>query len=295
MLDPVEILKKVQKIEITTRKVVSEVFSGEYHSMFKGQGLEFSEVREYLPGDSFREIDWNVTARMGHPYIKKFEETRELNVFFVVDCSKSTVFGTTDYLKSEYIAELTALLSFSALSNHDKVGLFLFSDQIEKYISPRKGKKNTLRIVREILYHEPVGQGTDIAKAIQHVYRLATKKSIIFVISDFLDSDFEHSLSILSQKHDVIAIRILDKAEMKLPNAGTIHFRDPETQQILTLDTSDEILRKRFEQLYNEIDINLKDKFKRMRVDYLSLRTDQSYIREILLFFKSRISKRRRS
>ncbi|MBC8415367.1 MAG: DUF58 domain-containing protein, partial [Candidatus Cloacimonetes bacterium] len=189
-----EIIKRIRKIEITTRNLVSELFSGEYHSLFKGQGLEFSEVREYQEGDSFRQIDWNVTARHGYPYIKKFEETRELNVMFLVDSSASTLFGTRNYLKSEFITEVTAVLSFSALSNNDKVGLLLFTDEVEKYIPPRKGKKSALRILRDILYFEPQNVKTDINKAAEYIYRLIKKRSIIFIISDFLDKDYENSL-----------------------------------------------------------------------------------------------------
>jgi uncharacterized protein (DUF58 family) len=183
-----DIIKRIKKIEITTRNLVQDLFSGEYHSLFKGQGLEFSEVREYQDGDSFKQIDWNVTARHGTPYIKKFEETRELNVLFLVDGSASTLFGSRSYLKSELITEITAVLSFSALSNNDKVGLLLFTDDVEKYIPPRKGKKSALRILRDILYFEPKSVKTNIKKAVEYIYRLTKKHSIIFVISDFLDN-----------------------------------------------------------------------------------------------------------
>ncbi|HCX73341.1 MAG TPA: DUF58 domain-containing protein, partial [Candidatus Cloacimonas sp.] len=232
-----DILKKIRKIEITTRDLVSELFSGEYHSLFKGQGLEFSEVRAYQDGDSFRQIDWNVSARMGHPYIKKFEETRELNVILLIDASASTLFGTQDYLKSEYITELAAVLSFSALSNNDKVGLLLFSDEIEKYIPPRKGKKSALRILRDILYFQPQSKKTDISQAVEYIYRLQKKGSIIFVISDFLDKEFSHSLQLLSKKHDVVALQVLDKNELQLPPSGVLHLEDPETGEKFTVNS----------------------------------------------------------
>jgi uncharacterized protein (DUF58 family) len=226
-----EILKRIRKIEISTKNLVEEVFAGEYHSMFRGQGLEFSEVREYMPGDSFRDIDWNVTARMGIPFIKKFEETRELNVLFLVDSSASTVFGTKNYLKSEYIAEITAVLSFSALSNQDKVGLLLFSDRIEKFIPPRKGRKIALQILREILFFEPKGKKTDIKQAIEYISRVTKKRSIIFVISDFLDDGYWDSLKLLSRKHDVLALQIIDKApinnqEISVINTSSFEFID---------------------------------------------------------------------
>ena len=241
-----DIIKRIKKIEITTRNLVQDLFSGEYHSLFKGQGLEFSEVREYQAGDSFRQIDWNVTARHGYPYIKKFEETRELNVLFLVDGSASTLFGSRSYLKSELITEITAVLSFSALSNNDKVGLLLFTDDIEKYIPPRKGKKSALRILRDILYFEPKSVKTNIRKAVEYIYRLTKKHSIIFVVSDFLDDNFEDSLKLLARKHDVIALRILDKAEMDLPDAGILHLHDPETGQNLTVNSSSKSVREKY-------------------------------------------------
>ena len=218
-----EILKKIRKIEITTRALVNEVFSGEYHSMFKGHGLEFAEVREYQEGDSYKEIDWMVTARMGKPHIKKFNETRELNVFFLVDKSASSLYGTYNNIKSDIIAEITALLSFSALSNNDKVGLILFSDQIEQYSPPRKGKRNALKILRDILYYKSDNKGTKIEKATEFVWKISKKRSIIFIISDFYDEGYEHSLRILSRKHDVVAFRIVDPSEITIPEIGRAH------------------------------------------------------------------------
>jgi len=268
---------------------VQDLFSGEYHSLFKGQGLEFSEVREYQAGDSFRQIDWNVTARHGYPYIKKFEETRELNVLFLVDGSASTLFGSRSYLKSELITEITAVLSFSALSNNDKVGLLLFTDDIEKYIPPRKGKKSALRILRDILYFEPKSVKTNIRKAVEYIYRLTKKHSIIFVVSDFLDDNFEDSLKLLARKHDVIALRILDKAEMDLPDAGILHLHDPETGQNLTVNSSSKSIRKKYLNAIQKRELSLKEKFRKMRVELVTLYTDEPYAPELRKFFKFRI------
>ncbi|MCF7858207.1 MAG: DUF58 domain-containing protein [Candidatus Cloacimonetes bacterium] len=284
-----EIIKKVRKIEITTRNLVSDLFSGEYHSLFKGQGLEFSEVREYQTGDSFRQIDWNVTARHGYPYIKKFEETRELNVMFLIDSSASTLFGTKEYLKSEFITEITAVLSFSALSNNDKVGLLLFTDEIEKYIPPTKGKKSALRILRDILYFEPKKTGTNIKVAVEYIYHLIKKRSIIFVISDFLDTDYLDSLKILAKKHDVIAMKIQDKAETELPKAGLLYLKDPESGELLTINSSNPELREKYKQKVSRENEELQETFRKMRIDLLILETDKPYVPELMKFFKFRI------
>ncbi|MDD3049835.1 MAG: DUF58 domain-containing protein [Candidatus Cloacimonetes bacterium] len=292
-METAEIIKRIRKIEISTKNLVSEIFSGEYHSLFKGQGLEFSEVREYQEGDSFRQIDWNVSARMGMPYIKKFEETRELNVIFLVDGSASTVFGTRSYLKSEYITEVTAVLSFSALSNNDKVGLLLFTDEVEKYIPPRKGKKSALRILRDILYFEPKSNSTDLRSAVEYIYRLLNKKSIIFIVSDFLDEGYDDSLKILAKRHDVIALRILDKADLELPASGLISVKDPESCNIMTVNSSSRIIRDRYRKLVNKQEADIVQRFKKMKIDLINLRTDQQYATELIKFFKSRIKRKR--
>ena len=284
-----DIIKKVRKIEITTRDLVSDLFSGEYHSLFKGQGLEFSEVREYQSGDSFRQIDWNVTARHGFPYIKKFEETRELNVMFLIDSSASTLFGTKGYLKSEFITEVTAVLSFSALSNNDKVGLLLFTDEVEKYIPPTKGKKSALRILRDILYFEPKKSGTNIKNAVEYIYRLIKKRSIIFVISDFLDTEYLDSLKILAKKHDVIALRIQDSAEYKMPNAGLLHLQDPETGKTFTINSSNQKFREKYNKAIIEQETELKQQFRKLKIDLVTLNTDKPYAPELMKFFKFRI------
>ena len=288
-METADIIKRIRKIEITTRNMVNDLFSGEYHSLFKGQGLEFSEVREYMEGDSFRQIDWNVTARHGHPYIKKFEETRELNVMFLVDSSASTLFGTRSYLKSELITEITAVLSFSALNNNDKVGLLLFTDDVEKYIPPRKGKKSALRILRDILYFEPKNVKTNITKAVEYIYRLIKKRSIIFVISDFLDRDYSDSLKLLAKKHDVIALRIIDPAEMELPNAGILKLQDPETGETMMINSSSKSIREKYKKAVQNQEKELIERFRRMKVDLVNLTTDKPYAPELMKFFKFRI------
>lgn len=287
-MDTGDILKRIRKIEIVTRNLVEDIFSGEYHSLFKGQGLEFSEVRAYQEGDSFKQIDWNVTARMGHPYIKKFVETRELNVLFLIDSSASTLFGTRDYRKTEYITEVTAVLSFSALSNNDKVGLLLFTDQKEKFVPPRKGKKNALRILRDILYFEPSNNRTNIKQAIEYIYRMTKKRSIIFIVSDFLDSGYEDSLKLLSKKHDVIALRVIDPSELSLPNLGIVHLKDPETGTYLTVNTANKATRERFSEKSNEYEAEISEKFKKMNVDLVTLHTNQPYAPTLMKFFKLR-------
>ncbi|HOQ79926.1 MAG TPA: DUF58 domain-containing protein [Candidatus Cloacimonadota bacterium] len=289
-----DILKKIRKIEISTKALVNEVFSGEYHSMFKGHGLEFAEVREYQEGDSYKEIDWMVTARMGKPHIKKFNETRELNVLFIVDVSASSQFGTQHQLKSEIIAELTGLLSFSALSNNDKVGLILFSDKIEQYSPPRKGRKNTLKILRDILYFNSVGKQTKIEKAIEFVWKIAKKKSIVFIISDFFDTGYEHSLKILSKKHDVVAFRIIDPTEIELPDAGIIHMQDPETGKTITINSSSNQFRDSFQKYISQQNNEIEKRFKRMKIDFLTIKTNEEYIKNLIKFFKNRVKRLKR-
>ena len=289
-----EIIKRIKKIEITTRDIVNVLFSGEYHSLFKGQGLEFSEVREYQSGDSFRQIDWNVSARMGHPYIKKFEETRELNVMFLVDCSASTLFGTKGFLKSEFITEVTAVLTFSAISNNDKVGCLLFTDEVETYIPPRKGKKHALRILRDILYFEPKSKKTNIEKAVEYIYRLIKKRSIIFVVSDFFDQNYENSLKLLARKHDVIALRILDKTEVDLPDAGLLSLRDPETGMNFTVNTSNKNIREKYRKEIEKQESEISETFKKMKIDLVNLFTDKPYAPELMKFFKFRIKMKNR-
>ncbi|MFB3844626.1 MAG: DUF58 domain-containing protein [Candidatus Cloacimonadaceae bacterium] len=290
---PAEILQRVKCIEIKTRNLVEEVFTGEYHAMFKGQGLEFSEVREYQIGDSYRDIDWNVSARFGHPYIKKFRETRELNVLFLIDLSASNQFGTKGQIKSDFIAELTAVLSFSALSNQDKVGLLLFTDRIEKYLPPRKGRKYTLQILRDILYPDLQGKGTDLAGALSFAARLLKKRSIVFLISDFLAHDYTKPLQLLANKHDVIALQVIDPAERILPASGLVRIYNPETGDSDVIDLSDKSLRKQYEQYIKVEQEQLSKKMAQAHVDLLPLQTDQSYVQELQKFFDRRIKRRR--
>lgn len=289
---PADILKRIRRIEIKTRNLVEEVFTGEYHSMFKGQGLEFSEVREYQAGDSYRDIDWNVSARFGHPYIKKFKETRELNVLFIVDLSGSNQFGTTGQLKAEFIAEITAVLSFSALSNQDKVGLLLFSDVIEKYLPPRKGRKYTLQILRDILYHEPKSKGTDIANALSYASRLLKKRSIIFLISDFLAKDYFKAMQLLANKHDVIALQVVDPAERDLPDGGIIRLVNPETGESDVINLSDNKLRLQYNKFIEVEQEQISKQMTKARVDLLSLKTNEPYVNELQKFFNLRIKRR---
>jgi len=287
-----DILKKIRKIEISTKDIVSDLFSGEYHSIFKGQGLEFSEVRQYQDGDSFRQIDWNVSAKMDYPYIKKFEETRELNIIFLVDGSASTLFGTRSNLKSEYIAELTAVLAFSALSNNDKVGLMLFCQDVEKYVPAKKGRKAILRILSEILQFSPQEKKTDIGAAIKYLMQVTKKRSVVFIISDFLDKDYTKPLAVLAQKHDVVALRVLDKAEKILPAAGIMEFVDPETGQTFAVNSFNKKKRAEFERKVAEQDERVEQTFKKIKVDLLTMHTGESYIKELMKFFKRRIKRK---
>ncbi|MBN1893465.1 DUF58 domain-containing protein [bacterium] len=285
---PKEILKKVRRIEITTRGMVNDVFSGEYHSVFKGRGMEFSEVREYQVGDDIRTIDWNVSARMGHPYVKVFEEERELTVMLLVDASSSGEFGTHERMKGEIAIEICALLAFSAIKNNDKVGLIIFTDKIEKFVPPRKGKSHVLRVLREMLYFKPEDRKTDIAGVLEYLNRVIRRRSVVFLVSDFLSSDFEKPLQIANRKHDVVAINIQDPREMEMPRVGFIELEDAETGEQILLDTSDEEFRR----LYKsgaEDQVGRRDRlFKTLNVDSVSVRTDESYFEPLIRFFRLR-------
>jgi len=294
MQSPADILKRIRKIEIHTKSLVTEIFGGEYHSMFKGQGLEFSEVREYMPGDNYRDIDWNVSARLGMPYIKKYRETRELNVFFIIDCSASQNFGTRVMLKKELMAEISAVLSFSALSNNDKVGMIMFSDQPEKYLSVRKGRNHTLQILRDILFLEPRSTRTSLFSAFEYANRILKKRSIVFVLSDFLDRGFEQPFSHLARKHDVIAIRITDATEMALPDAGVLSLIDPETGEELMINTASDAIRRQYRQIMEGQHKALSELIRQCGADLLSIRTDEPYIMTLKSFFERRRRKYRR-
>jgi len=285
---PKEILKKVKRLEITTRGLVNDVFSGEYHSVFKGRGMEFSEVREYQIGDDIRTIDWNVTARSGSPYVKIFEEERELTVMLMVDASSSGEFGTFEQLKGEIGVEICALLAFSAIKNNDKVGLIIFTDKIEKFIPPRKGKSHVLRLLRELLYFKPEDKKTDIGMSLEYLNRVAQRRSVIFMISDFISRDYEKQLRIVNKKHDIVAINIIDPREMELPSIGFIEFEDLESGERMMLDTSDPEVRKLFKNESSASLVKREKLFKSMNVDSIMIRTDQSYVEPLIKFFRMR-------
>lgn len=283
-----EILKQVRAIEIKTRGLVNQVFSGEYHSVFKGRGMEFSEVREYQFGDDIRNIDWNVTARFGHPYIKIFEEERELTVILVVDLSGSLSFGTTKKTKQQIAAELSAILAFSALKNNDKTGLLLFTDKVEKFIPPRKGQKHSLRIIREVLSFQPEGKKTNIKQGLEYLNNAIKRKSIIFVMSDFIDTGYEKIMRSLSKRHDIAAIVLEDNREFEIPNIGMVKLKDSETGEIRWFNTSDAKTVFLLKNLFRK-DIESKEKFFRTaKIDSIILNTDQDYVKPLVKFFKAR-------
>lgn len=285
---PREILKKVRRIEISTKRVVNDLFSGEYHSTFKGQGMEFEEVREYQPGDDVRLIDWNVTARTGFPHVKKFREERELSVVMLVDASSSGRFGTRERFKSETAAELCALLAFSAIKNNDKVGLIIFTDRIEKFVPPKKGRAHVLRLIREILAFEPVGTGTDIAGALEYFSRVIKRKSVVFLISDFLSEDYYKPLQIANNKHDIIAMKVSDPRESEFENVGLLELEDVETGEVFLVDTSSKEFRREFAARAQEDMTGLKRNFQLIDVDFINIQTNRSYIVPLINFFKMR-------
>jgi len=285
---PKEILKQIQRIKITTSRMVTDVFAGQYHSVFKGKGMEFDEVREYFPGDDIRSIDWNVTARTGHPHIKKFVEERELTVMIVLDMSRSSFFGTVNKLKSQLAAEICSVLAFSAIKNNDKVGLIGFTDTIEIFVPPRKGLRHILRIVREALYFKPTGKGTDIQGAIEYLNRVTTRKTVTFLISDFYADTFKKALAISNRRHDIIAVTITDKCEIELPDVGVIRLTDAETDEQVCIDTSD----KDFVRTYKANALKRLDErtklFQSINVDSIDIRTDKPYARTLFTFFRMR-------
>ncbi len=287
-METTELLKKVRKIEIKTRGLSSHIFSGEYHSAFKGRGMAFSEVREYTPGDDIRTIDWNVTARFGHPFVKVFEEERELNVILLVDVSGSESFGTSGQFKKDMITELCAVISFSAIQNNDKIGVIFFSDIIEKYIPPKKGKSHILRIIRELIEFKPKNQKTNIGEALRYMTNMIKKRSICFVISDFKDQNFEDALKLSNKRHDVVALQIYDQREIELPDIGLAEFKDSETGKVLIVDTSNSEVRKTFKKNWEMNEKKLQDIFAKSGVDKAKIRNDQSYVQPLMLLFKKR-------
>ena len=287
-MDTRELLKKVRLIEIKTRGMVNQVFSGEYHSVFKGRGMEFSEVREYQFGDDIRSIDWNVSARFNHPFVKIFEEERELMVMLVVDFSRSGNFGTGQQLKNEIAAEICAVLAFSAIKNNDKVGLILFTDKIEKFVPPKKGRAHILRIIRELVSFEPTGSGTNIRQALEYFNHVNKKRSIAFLISDFIDEGYDKILRIISRKHDIIAVEISDPREETLPDVGMMKLRDAETNQERWIDTSSAAVRSTFRKYWEARRAERRHLFIRSKVDAIPVRIDRPYIKPIVDFFKLR-------
>jgi len=287
-LETKELIKKVRKIEIKTKHLSNQIFSGEYHSAFKGRGMAFSEVREYAVGDEIRTIDWNVTARFNEPFVKVFEEERQLTVMLLVDISASGMFGTRNQLKRETITELCAVLAFSAVSNNDQIGLILFSDKIEKFIPPKKGKSHILRIIRELINFEPTGKATDIALCLKYFTQMIKKKSIAFVLSDFMDEGFSDALKIASRKHDVVALKVHDKAEAELPNIGLAHFQDLETGEMKWINTSSKKVRKNYRLKQEEQEERVRQIFLKSKTDFAEIETDEEYIKPLMNLFKKR-------
>lgn len=283
-----DILHKVKQVEIQTRRIVNDVFSGEYRSIFKGKGMSFSEVREYQPGDDVRMIDWNVTARNNKPFIKIMEEERELTVYFLVDVSASGHVGSTERFKSELAAELCAVLAFSAIKNGDKVGLINFTSDVEKYLAPRKGKKYAMQVIRDVLFGEYEGKGTRIEKALEFLSRVAHKRSIVFLLSDFYDTDFDHALKAVSNKHDLIMVHIVDPLDKALPNVGLFSCYDAESGEKMIIDTSLKNVRDTYAQRYNERTRELEIMCRKNKTDLIHIDTDTSYIEPLNRFFKTR-------
>jgi uncharacterized protein (DUF58 family) len=283
-----ELLKKVRKLEIKSRGLSSQLFSGQYHSAFKGRGMSFSEVREYQPGDDVRTIDWNVTARLNHPFVKVYEEERELTIMLVVDVSASKNFGTSERFKAELVAEVCAVLSFSAMQNNDKIGVIFFSDIIEKYIPPKKGKSHVLRIIRELIDFRPEHTATNIAEALKFLTNVTKKRCTAFILSDFMDTGFGDTLKIASRKHDVVALRVCDPREKTMPDVGLVHFRDAESGEKRWIDTSDRAVRKIYEVNYRKHEDQLKGIFSKAGIDHALLQTDRSYIQPLSNLFRKR-------
>ena len=294
-MEATELLKKVRKIEIKTRGLSKHIFAGQYHSAFKGKGMAFSEVREYLYGDDIRSIDWNVTARFNHPYIKVFEEERELTVMLLIDVSGSRMFGSTTILKKNLIAEISAVLAFSAIQNNDKIGAILFSDRIEKFIPPQKGKSHILRIIRELIEYEPQSQETNISEALRYLTNAIKKRCTAFILSDFIDLEgdstnprFNNALTIANNKHDIVGIRVYDKRETEMPSVGLIKLKDAESNAYKWVDTSSSLTRKVYSDWWNQASTNLKTVFSKCHVDWVSISTDEDFVKPLILLFKHR-------
>jgi uncharacterized protein (DUF58 family) len=289
MLTTEEILKKVRELEIKSRKITTHLFTGEYHSAFKGKGMSFREVREYYPGDDVRFIDWNVSARFSHPFTKVFEEERELTVLLLIDTSASNLFGTVARQKKELITEIAAVLCFSAISNNDKVGVIFFSDKVEKYIAPKKGRQHALYIVRELLTMDAVKKSTDLDGAIKFFSRSVKQRSIAFILSDFIATGYDDDLKVIGNKHDVIGIRVYDKMDMQLPDAGLMQVQDAETTKSKWIDSSNELVRYNYQQHFMEQSELSKNYFRKAGAELLHVRTDDDYVKILQKFFIKRI------
>lgn len=283
-----ELLKKVRKIEIKTKGLTKHIFSGEYHSAFKGRGMSFSEVRSYQYGDDVRNIDWNVTARTGDPFVKVFEEERELTVMLLVDLSRSAFFGTVEQMKNELLTEICAVIAFSAITNNDKVGVILFSDRIERFIPPKKGKQHILRIIRELLDIVPIGTGTDIGGALRYFNNVIKKRSICFVLSDFMTKGYEDALRIAKRRHDIIGIQMTDPREAELPNIGLVRAMDSESGEIRWIDTASRKVRERYAQWYQDNYQHFRNSFLRSGADMISIMTTEPYVNALMQFFQKR-------
>lgn len=285
---PADVLKKVRRIQIVTAAMVNDLFAGQYHSAFKGRGMEFDEVREYQPGDDVRAIDWNVTARTGRPFIKNYREERELTVVLLVDASASQEFGTQQQFKSELVAELGATLAFSAIQNNDKVGMVLFTDRVERVVPARKGTRHVLRVVRELLYHQPTGRGTDIGVALDYLNRVFRRRAVVFLISDFYAPSFTGPLRVARHRHDLIPIVVRDAREVELPRLGYVELYDPETGSQVVVDAGSRAVRRKYAALTTQRQEALRQELRRLRIDALEVRTGQSFIEPLAAFFRKR-------
>ncbi|MCG8408283.1 MAG: DUF58 domain-containing protein [Phycisphaerales bacterium] len=291
-MEPAELLKKIRRIQIRTSHMASDLFAGHYHSTFKGQGMEFEEVREYQPGDDVRSIDWNVTARQGHPFVKRFREERELTVMLLVDVSKSQAFGTAGQLKRELVTEVGATLAFSAITNNDKVGLIAFSDCIEKHVKPAKGTSHVLRVIRELLTIEATSQGTNIAGALEHLNQVLRRRSVVFIISDFEDQDYERQLRIAKRRHNLIPILIRDPREVTLPKVRFLELLDNETGERILVDTSSAAFRENYRLRAIRSEDKRQSMFKRMNTEAITLATGESFVEPLTKFFRAREARR---
>ncbi|MDF3128147.1 DUF58 domain-containing protein [Kiritimatiellaeota bacterium B1221] len=291
---PLDLIKKIRRIEITTARKAQDIFAGEYQSTFKGKGMDFDEVREYQEGDDVRHIDWNVTARMDSPHLKVFKEERELTVNIMVDISSSGDIGSAGKSKREVAAEIAAVIAFSAIRNNDRVGLILFSDHVEKHVRPGKGSRHVLRVIRDILFHEPQGKGTKTVEALRYLNQVTPRASIVFLISDFIDQGTQRSLKITNSKHDLIAIHIMDPLEAKIPNIGRIRLEDIETGKLVMFDSRKSTVRKKYERSYAKHMEDLREFFRRMGIDMIEISTARPYERDLEQFFKTRNDRKRR-